>query len=159
MEINKIEKKYRKINKTKSCLRRSIKLIFFKKREDSPHYGFTGVFYQNQLYRNAFRKLKENANQFLVWDEREREGLTKGITPLWEGVDTCSLSFFFWKVEILFIIIIIIFYFWLRWVFVAAHRLSLVAESGVYSSHCSSFSFWGARALGVRASVVVARGL
>ena len=32
-------------------------------------------------------------------------------------------------------------YFWLHWVFVAAHRLSLVAASGGYSSFwCTSFS-------------------
>ena len=32
-------------------------------------------------------------------------------------------------------------YFWLRWVFVAAHRLSLVAVSGGYSSlRCAGFS-------------------
>ena len=56
-------------------------------------------------------------------------------------------------------------YFWLRWVFVAAHGLSLVAVSGATlhcgarASHCGGFSCCGAGALGVRASVVVARGL
>ena len=56
-------------------------------------------------------------------------------------------------------------YFWLCWVFIAAHRLSLVAASRGYSSlWCAGFSLrWlllcGARALGARASVVVARGL
>ena len=45
-----------------------------------------------------------------------------------------------------------IYYFWLRWVFVAAHGLSLVAASG-------GFSCCRAWALGVRASVVVACGL
>ena len=56
-------------------------------------------------------------------------------------------------------------YFWLRWVFVAARGLSLVAASRGYSSvPCTGFSLgWlllcGARALGTRASVVVARGL
>ena len=56
-------------------------------------------------------------------------------------------------------------YFWLRWVFVAAHRLSLVAARGGYSSlrcagfSCSGFSCCGAWALGAQASVVVARGL
>ena len=59
----------------------------------------------------------------------------------------------------------IYFYFWLLWAFVAAHRLSLVAASGAtlhcgaQASHCSGFSYCGARALGARASVVVARGL
>ena len=46
------------------------------------------------------------------------------------------------------------------------HGLSLVAAPGAYSSfcnarasHCGGFSYCGAWALGVRASVVVARGL
>ena len=56
-------------------------------------------------------------------------------------------------------------HFWLRWVFVAAHGLSLVAASGGYSSlRCTGFSLWwllllrstGSRRVG---SVVVARGL
>ena len=56
-------------------------------------------------------------------------------------------------------------YFWLCWVFVAACGLSLVVASGGYSlcgvraSHCSGFFCCGARALGMWASVVVARGL
>ena len=34
-------------------------------------------------------------------------------------------------------------YFWLRWVFVAARRLSLVAASGGYSSlRCVGFLLW-----------------
>ena len=34
-------------------------------------------------------------------------------------------------------------YFWLRWVFVAAHGLSLVAASGGYSwLRCAGFSLW-----------------
>ena len=52
------------------------------------------------------------------------------------------------------------------WVFVVARGLSLVAASGVATlrcgaraSHCGGFSCCGARALGARASVVVARGL
>ena len=47
---------------------------------------------------------------------------------------------------------ILFIYFWLRWVFVAACGLSLVAVSG-------GFSCCRAWALGVRASVVVACGL
>ena len=55
-------------------------------------------------------------------------------------------------------------YFWLRWVFVVARGLSLVAASRGYSSlRCAGFSLrgfsCGAQALGVRASVVVVRGL
>ena len=42
---------------------------------------------------------------------------------------------------------IYLFIFWLRWVFVAAHRLSLVAASGGYSSlRCAGFSSCGAQA-------------
>ena len=74
----------------------------------------------------------------------------RGLTPL-------CLNFF------LFINLFI--YFWLRWVFVAARGLSLVAESraalrhGVRASHCGGFSCCGAQALGAQASVVVACGL
>ena len=51
------------------------------------------------------------------------------------------------------------------WVFAAARGLSLVAGTGaaprcgVRASHCGAFSCCGARALGVRASVVAVRGL
>ena len=74
------------------------------------------------------------------------------------GVFTAFL-FFFKKFIYLFI------YFWLHWVFVAAHGLSLVATNGatlhcsVRASHCGGFSYCGARALGAQASVVVAHGL
>ena len=70
--------------------------------------------------------------------------------------------------------IILYFYFWLRWVFVAVRRLSLVAASGGYSSlRCAGFSFQstGSRRMGfsscgsrapehrLRGSVVVVHGL
>ena len=70
------------------------------------------------------------------------------------------------------------FFFWLRWVFVAACRLSLVAESGGYSwlrcsafslrwllllwsmgSRCAGFSSWYTWALERAGSVVLAHGL
>ena len=36
------------------------------------------------------------------------------------------------------------FFFWLHWVFIAAHGLSLVVASGGYSSlQCAGFSLWG----------------
>ena len=53
--------------------------------------------------------------------------------------------------------------FWLRWIFVAAWELSLSVVSGAtlhcgaWVSHCNGLS-GGARALGARASVVVAHG-
>ena len=62
-------------------------------------------------------------------------------------------------------IFILCIHFWLRWVFVAVHRLSLVAASGatlhcgVRASHCGGFSCCGAQALGPWASVVAAHGL
>ena len=58
-----------------------------------------------------------------------------------------------------------IYVFWLCWVFIAARRLSLVVASGGYSMlRCVGFSLrWllccRARALGARASGVVAHGL
>ena len=68
-----------------------------------------------------------------------------------------SLSFFFNKLKKYIYLFI---YLWLHWVFVAMHRLSLVAASGGYSSlWCAGFSCCGARALGAPASVAVARGL
>ena len=77
-------------------------------------------------------------------------------------------KFHSWTREYLLIHILLLFYyyFWLHLVFVAAHRLSLVAESGGHSSlrcewasHCSDFSCCGAWVLSVQASVVVAHGL
>ena len=66
----------------------------------------------------------------------------------------------------LFILKYILFiYFWLCWVFAAAPGLSLVVASGAtlccgtQASRCGGFSCCGARALGVWASVVMARRL
>ena len=63
-----------------------------------------------------------------------------------------------------FILFYLFIYLWLRWVFVAARGLSLVAASGGYSLlRCAGFSarwlLFVAWALGAGASVVVARGL
>ena len=73
----------------------------------------------------------------------------------------CFCFWIFFSLLILFIHL-----FWLCWVFVAACGLSLVAASGettlhcsARASHCGGFSCCGARALGARASVVVAHGL
>ena len=72
--------------------------------------------------------------------------------------DSRYTFFFYFYKFILFI------YFWLHWVCVAAHGLSLVAASrGCSSLRCVGFSLrcprCGARTLGARASIVVARGL
>ena len=64
-----------------------------------------------------------------------------------------------------FIFIYLFIYFWLRWGVVSAHGLSLVEVSGAtlhfgtQASHFGGFFCCGARALGTRAPVVVARGL
>ena len=55
-------------------------------------------------------------------------------------------------------------YFWSCWVFISAHRLSLVEVSRDLSwlqrrAHCGGFSCCGAQALGTWASVVAAHGL
>ena len=70
------------------------------------------------------------------------------------------VCFIFPKVEKIFF-----FLFLLHWVFIAARGPSLVAAIGATlccskrASHCSGFSCCKAQAIGVRASVVVARGL
>ena len=56
--------------------------------------------------------------------------------------------------------------FWLPWVLVATHGLSLVVRAGGWwwllssctaqASHCSGFSYRGAQALGIQASIIVA---
>ena len=60
------------------------------------------------------------------------------FTPIsWGQIPFPALDFFFFNLFILFI------YFWLRWVFVAARGLSLVAASWGYSSlRCTGFSWW-----------------
>ena len=69
---------------------------------------------------------------------------------------------FFKKINVFIYLFI---YFWLSWVFVAAHRLSLVVvrratiRCGAWASHCGGFSCCRARALGMRTSVVAARRL
>ena len=64
-----------------------------------------------------------------------------------------------------FLFLFFLIYFWLRWVFVAARGLSLVAASGATlhcgarASHCGGFSCCRAWALGTQASVVVTHRL
>ena len=64
-----------------------------------------------------------------------------------------------------FILFFLFFFFWLRWVFVAARGLQELRRAGAtlfcgaWASHCGGFSCCRARALGARASVVVALGL
>ena len=88
---------------------------------------------------------------------RISEGLVTGEVsemPWWHLL--FQLGFF----TFLFFFLILFIYFWLHWLFIAVHGLSLVAESRSYSSlRCAGFSCCGARALGMRSSVVVARGL
>ena len=77
------------------------------------------------------------------------------------------LSWYISLISVFFLIyLFILFYFWLRWVFIAVRRLFLwlqragaTLRCGVWASYCSGFSRCGARALGTRASVVVAHSL
>ena len=73
----------------------------------------------------------------------------QGVSPASKKMmSLSSITFFFFK----------FIYFWLRWVFVAARGLSLVAANGGYSSlWCSIFSCCGAQAVGAQALVVVER--
>ena len=54
----------------------------------------------------------------------------------------CLFKYFdHFLIALFFCFIYLFIYFWLRWVFVAAHRLSLVAESGDHSLlQCTGFS-------------------
>ena len=80
------------------------------------------------------------------------------------------------RIYLLLLFLILFIYFWLRWVFVAVHRFSLVAVSGGYSSlryagfswrrllflrsmdsRCAGFSSCGLRALERRLSSCGAR--
>ena len=79
------------------------------------------------------------------------------------GVRWYLIVVFFFKINLF---LFNLFYFWLHWAFVAESRLSLIAVSGGYSSpcgaqasHCGGFSCCRAQALGMLASVVVARWL
>ena len=81
----------------------------------------------------------------------------------WVCVVTVFQSFFFFLIN-LFILFI---YFWLLWVFIAVHGLSLVVVSGrtlccgASASHCGGLGsrHLGFSSCGTQASVVVARGL
>ena len=92
------------------------------------------------------------------WDW-ERWKLCQGESSYRKQLPPAILFIYFDKFIYLFI------YFWLCSVFIAAHRLSLVAARGTtlccsaWASHWGGFSCCGAWALGVRASVVVAHGL
>ena len=56
-----------------------------------------------------------------------------------------------------FINLFLFIYFWLHWVFICCARA--FSSCGAWASRCGGFSCCRARALGARASVVVARGL
>ena len=103
--------------------------------------------------------------------------LTKRKWELWEAMDM-SVSFIVGNISqclhisnhqiiyLKYIYLIIFFsFFWLSWVLVAVHRLSLVVASGGYSafsswtSHGGGFSCCRAQALGTQASVAAPPGL
>ena len=139
----------------------------------SPHRHFpTGTkarLYYSQILEGSRHT---NAHAASSWVERERESMSAdlGLCLYWGlrmrclgfcRFTHCWLIFFF----LINLFIYLFIYFWLRWVFVAAHGLSLVVVRGLLfvvvcgliiavASLCC-----GARSLGMRASVVVACGL
>ena len=105
------------------------------------------------------------------------------LFELWFSLGICPVVGLLGHMVILFLVFfflysgtffkIYLFYFWLRWVFVAAHGLSLVLASRGFSSlQCVGFSLWwllllqstgsrraGFGSCGTRASVVVVHRL
>ena len=113
-------------------------------------YKYTTIYLSILLLRNIWVAFNVHINALIYL------GYNVGVELL--GYEVGYMFSFFFQIN-LFI------YFWLRWVFVAAHGLSLVAVSGDYSSlRCVGFSLrwllllWstGSRYAG---SVVVACGL
>ena len=86
------------------------------------------------------------------WHRRKWKLNADGLQHQWET--------FWFFCQIFFVL-----YFWLNWVFVAAHGISLVAASGGYSFlQCVGFSLWWLLLLQsmscrIQASVVVVHGL
>ena len=103
-------------------------------------------------------KVHYQGQKRLAFTGQHKSQLNSTSHKLEKKISTIAFSLFIFNKFIYFI-------FWLHWVFVAVHGLSLVVASGGCSScgarasHCSGFSCCGAQALGARASVVVARGL
>ena len=75
---------------------------------------------------------------------------TSSMTNDVEHLFMCSLAIvcLLWRnvcsdpLPIIYLSIYLFIYFWLHWVFVAVHGLSLVAASGGYSLWCAGFSLW-----------------
>ena len=71
----------------------------------------------------------------------------------WAGVGTATLRVPGWGAGGFCFFLCFFTYFWLCWVFIAAHRLSLVVASGDYSSlRCEGFPLWWLLLLQSRAS-------
>ena len=124
-------------------------------------YVWTPVGFQRSVDPTTlYANLCDNGNLYIFPPERvkfPKEHTTQkiSIAIFWK-----SFKVFFFNYSINLI------YFWLHWVFVAVHGLSLVVANRDYSllrctgfSCCSGFSCCGARALGARASVAAARRL
>ena len=63
--------------------------------------------------------------------------------PLPRAKDRATPTVLFFYLSIIYLSIYLSIYLWLRWVFIAARRLSLLAVSGGYSSlRCAGFSLW-----------------
>ena len=89
--------------------------------------AFLGVWCPPPVFRSCFVYIAQHLNDLLMnmWG---RKWSPCPILPSWDHPSTA-----FFKINL-----------WLRWVFVAAHGLSLVAASGGYSSlQFMGFSLWG----------------
>ena len=97
--------------------------------------GHSSVSSQSEVWRQSFQAGVSPGGSR---NRRNKDGFCPGILRF-----SC-LSIFFFNVFFKYINLFILFiYFWLRWVFVAARGLSLVAVSGGYSLlWCVGFSLW-----------------
>ena len=106
----------------------------------------------HQLFLNKIRKKEDNSVQMAVLPK-----LIYRFNIILIKIPVAFSFFFFLRFNFI--------NFWLHWVFIVAHRISLFAAGILFvtvrggSSHCSGFSCCGARPLGMWASVVLARRL
>lgn len=98
MEINKIEKQYRKINKTKSSLRRSIKLIFQKRERRPTTLWLHWCILPKSIIQKCFQKIERKCKPILGLGRRGKGGTHKGHNPfVGRGGYMFTIFFFFWK--------------------------------------------------------------
>ena len=78
---------------------------------------------------------------FLMWLLEKSISVVHSCLRVESNMAWVFFFFFFFFINLLILFIYLFSYFWLRWIFVAARRLSPVAASGGYSSlQCMGFS-------------------